>query len=204
MSEQNPYEQLGVSEDSSFEEIQAAKSRLCTEYKGDAERIKLIETAYDAVLMDRLKMRQEGRIKVPEGIRFPERSLDPPPNPPMNPVRQAPAWLERFIDTPSKADILLPAGVMAGLSALVILVPTSVQAALILSVGATFYFIYRKEQKLGRAVLLGFVGLFVGLLLGGLIYGLLASQLAGFAAGQDVVASVFMFLVLWLISSFLR
>ena len=71
MSEHNPYDQLGVTEDSSFEEIQAAKSRLSAECRNDAKQLESIEAAYDAVIMDRLKMRQEGRIKVPDRIRFP-------------------------------------------------------------------------------------------------------------------------------------
>jgi len=64
MSEQNPYEQLGVTEESSFEEIQEAKQRLVQQYQNDSKIVELIEAAYDSVLMDRLRMRQEGRIKV--------------------------------------------------------------------------------------------------------------------------------------------
>ncbi len=36
MSEQNPYEQLGVTENSSFEEIQAAKKRLYEQHGNDS------------------------------------------------------------------------------------------------------------------------------------------------------------------------
>jgi hypothetical protein len=77
MSEQNPYEQLGVTEESSFEEIQEAKQRLVQQYQNDSKIVELIEAAYDSVLMDRLRMRQEGRIKVPDRIRFPERLTIP-------------------------------------------------------------------------------------------------------------------------------
>ncbi|WP_017804012.1 CPP1-like family protein, partial [Nodularia spumigena] len=72
MSDQNPYEKLGVSEDASFDEIQDARNRQLEQYNGDAKSLELIEVAYDAILMDRLRMRQEGKIKVPERIRFPE------------------------------------------------------------------------------------------------------------------------------------
>ena len=77
MSEQNPYEQLGVTEESSFEEIQEAKQRLVQQYQNDSKIVESIEAAYDSVLMDRLRMRQEGRIKVPDRIRFPERLTIP-------------------------------------------------------------------------------------------------------------------------------
>ncbi len=204
MSEQNPYDQLGVTEDSSFDEIQTARNRLCAEFKQDAEQVKKIEAAYDAVLMDRLRMRQEGKIKVPEGIRFPERIAEPPPSPVQTVANRSPQWLQRAIDTPSRADILLPAGIFAGLIALVIFVPTAVQLAMLLGVGSTFYFIYRKEQKLGRAVLFGFAGLIVGLLIGGGLFSLLGTALASSRVTIDAFASAVTFFILWLVSSFLR
>ena len=73
MSEQNVlYETLGLTEASSFEEVQSAKTRLSAEYKDDPQRKESIETAYDAILMERLRLRQEGKIKVPDRIRFAE------------------------------------------------------------------------------------------------------------------------------------
>jgi hypothetical protein len=205
MSEQSPYEQLGVSEGSSFDEIQAARDRLVAELKQDPEQLKKVEAAYDAVLMDRLRRRQEGKIKVPEGIRFPERVVEPPPSPPANLASRSPAWIQRLIDTPSRADILLPAGVMAGLIALVIFAPvTAIQPALILAVGTSFYFLYRKEQKLGRAVLLTFAGLIIGLLVGGFLHGLLLSRVPTLPLGMEAFASALTFFFLWLITAFLR
>jgi DnaJ-class molecular chaperone with C-terminal Zn finger domain len=73
MSNQSHYQQLGITEDASFEEIQAAKERLKQKNSNDQKVIENIEAAYDAILMDRLRLRQEGKIKVPERIRFPER-----------------------------------------------------------------------------------------------------------------------------------
>ncbi|MDR9402412.1 MAG: CPP1-like family protein, partial [Halothece sp. Uz-M2-17] len=43
MSEQNPYEQLGVTEDASFEEIQEAKVRLSKEYEDDQRQKEAVE-----------------------------------------------------------------------------------------------------------------------------------------------------------------
>jgi len=59
MSDQSPYEKLGVSEDASFDEIQDARNRLFEQYSGDSKSVEIIEAAYDAILMDRLRMRQE-------------------------------------------------------------------------------------------------------------------------------------------------
>lgn len=206
MTEQNPYEQLRVTEGSSFEDIQAAKSRLRAEYEGNEEQLRKIDIAYDAVLMDRLRLRQEGKIKVPDRIRFPEKLAEPPSTPKVDLPKNSPAWIQRLVDTPSRADVLRPLGVTVGLSALVIFAPTAVQIALIGGVGSTFYFLYRKERKLGRAVLLTFVGLLLGLLLGNFTYGLVAGLFINLPIGIaiDTFASVLTFLVFWLISSFLR
>ena len=91
MSVENPYEQLGISENATFDEIQAARNRLVQEYSNDPKRQEAIETAYDAILMERLRMRQEGKIRVPEGIRFAERMTQAPPKAPPAPAKQPPA-----------------------------------------------------------------------------------------------------------------
>lgn len=209
MNGQNPYEQLGVTEASSFEDIQNARNRLFTEHQGDRKQLEQIEAAYDAVLMDRLRLRQEGKIKVPDRIRFPEKVVQAAPSP--API-QAPAgsgWLQRLIDTPSRVDILLPAGILATLSALVLFVPVAslqqtVQVALVLGVGSSFYFLFRKESKFGRAVLLSLVGMVLGLAVG---YGLmivLQAPLNGLGIKPEAFNLTVTFFVLWLISSFLR
>lgn len=202
MSEQSPYEQLGVTEEASFEEIQAARDRLHSQYNGDEKQLQQLEAAYDSVLMDRLRLRQEGKIKVPDRIRFPERLTPAPASPPSKPASSSPNWLQRLVDTPSQGDILLPAGILAVLSALVLYAPAATQVALIIGMGTSLYFLYRKEQKLGRAVLLSLGGLFVGVIVGGLLLGLL--PMSGLAVSAEAVVAVVTFVVFWAITSFLR
>lgn len=205
MSDQSPYEQLGVSDESSFEEIQAARDRLVTQYEGDRKQQEQVEAAYDAVLMDRLRMRQEGKIKVPDRIRFPERLVPPPTSATPAAVSKAPGWLQNLRDTPTPADIWLPAGVMSSLSALVlVVVPSPLQLALVAGVGSCFYFLYRKERKLGRSVLLTLLGLCVGIFVGGLLGSLLPAAVLNLGILPESIAVVFTLLMFWLISSFLR
>ncbi|XGW00267.1 MAG: CPP1-like family protein [Leptolyngbya sp. BL-A-14] len=206
MSSQSPYEQLGVTDASSFEEIQDARNRLFAQHQGDRKQLESIEAAYDAVLMDRLRLRQEGKIKVPDRIRFPEKVAPPPASPPPVPSNQGAAWLQRLIDTPSRTDILLPAGILTALSALVIAFPTAnvVQMALIAGMGTSFYFLYRKERKLGRTVLLGLLGLVIGFLIGGVVGTALLTQILSVGLHPNAFVSVITFFILWLVSSFLR
>ncbi|MEA5581436.1 CPP1-like family protein [Nodularia harveyana UHCC-0300] len=204
MSDQNPYEKLGVSEDASFDEIQDARNRQLEQYNGDAKSLEIIEVAYDAILMDRLRMRQEGKIKVPERIRFPELRVQLPAKESPSPQQQSPIWLQRMLDQPAPTDILLPGAWYLGLSAISVFIPQILQLALLAGVGVTVYFLKRKEEKFGRAVLLTLVGLIFGLIVGGLLASWLFSQINLVQLTSEQFSTVFTFILLWLISSFLR
>lgn len=208
MSDQTNYEKLGVTEDATFDEIQEARSRLLQQYSGDRKRLETVEAAYDAILMERLRMRQEGKIKVPEGIRFAERLSQIPPKESQAPAKQSPAWLQNLRDTPSLTDVVLPGGLFLGLSALCVFYTAAglqiLQLELIVGVGLSVYFINRKEQKLGRAVLLTVLGLITGLVAGGLVGSLLQAQLASLTLTVEQFSTVLTFILLWIISSFLR
>ncbi|MGF1495138.1 MAG: CPP1-like family protein [Microcoleaceae cyanobacterium] len=202
MTEKSPYEQLGVGLDASFDEIQDARNRLREEHISEQKAVEQIEAAYDAILMDRLRMRQEGKIKVPERIRFPERLAPPPPSEPTTQSSQKPAWLERVLDNPSRNDILLPSGISLGLITMGLYPGVGIsflQVPLALGVGSCLYFLNRKENKFGRAVLLSIAGLVVGLILGSL----LSSITPSIFTPEQMITTVTL-LTLWLVSCFLR
>lgn len=200
MSENN-YEKLGLKETASFDEIQDARNQLLQQYSGDRKRQEMVEAAYDAILMERLRMRQEGKIKVPEGIRFPEK-LTPPPAATSAPSPNGPAWLQKLIDRPAPAEILWPAGVFGGLAVLSTLStigPSVLQLSLALGVGAALYFLNRKERRFGRSLVLTLTGLVAGLVLGALL-----SQVALLGLTEEKFITLIAFFVLWLVSCFLR
>lgn len=58
----NPYTLLGIAPQSTFEEVQAAKQAKLDSIGEDPLARSKVEAAYDAVLMDRLKERQQGRV----------------------------------------------------------------------------------------------------------------------------------------------
>ena len=202
MSDNNPYERLEVDENASFDEVQEARNRLVEEHSSDRKLVEAIETAYDAILMDRLRMRQEGKIKVPDRIRFPERLAEPPPDLTPTPAQQTPDWLQKFIDTPSRNDILLPAGLFFGAEVLALI--TQPAFPLAIGIGFSIYFLNRKENKFGRAILLTLAGLILGVTIGSVIAQLLQQQLTALPLSPDALAATVTFLILWLISSFLR
>ena len=206
MSEQNPYEKLGVKEDASFEEIQEAKQRLSRQYREDSTVKESIEAAYDAIIMDRLRMRQEGKIKVPERIRFPERSLENQPKPLSAPQQQPPQWLQRLIDQPSQADILWPAGVFLVLAGITAFSQDSQISllSLLMALGfmANIYFLNRKEKRFGRSLLITLICLILGIGLGTGLANLLGAS--GIVLTLEQFASVVTFCLFWFASSFLR
>ena len=206
MSDQNPYEKLGVKENASFEEIQDAKKRLSQQYKDDNKIVESIDAAYDAIIMDRLRMRQEGKIKVPERIRFPEKLSQAPSNP--NPVSlsNSPPWLQQLIDTPSQTDILWPAGVFLVLAVITVFGDPSLSSLLIaLGIFANVYFLNRKEHRFLRSLLITLIGFIGGFALGVGIANIFVSQNIGIpSVGREQFASLVTFCIFWLISSFLR
>ena len=208
MSDHNPYKQLGVTENSSFEEIQEAKQRLIQQNNQDKKAIETIEAAYDAIIMDRLRLRQEGKIKVPERIRFPEKTVEPPPSFPSVSTNNSPQWLQNLIDTPTTSDILWPTGVFLILALITVFSENGDGSFLSLLMAFAFaanvYFLNRKEQRFGKAMLLTLLGLLLGISTGNVIANLLISQNLGITLGVDQFATLFTFCLFWLISSFLR
>ena len=206
MNGQNPYEQLGVTEESSFEEIQEAKQRLVQQYQNDSKIVESIEAAYDSVLMDRLRMRQEGRIKVPDRIRFPERLTIPVESKPVT-SSKSPNWWQSLIDTPSAQDIGVPAVIYACLGAITLLVPdpsgSLLPLLLAFGVFVNIYFFNRKEKRFGRALLFTLAGLVLGVALGAGLASLAAKADLNILGDRQIYALV-TFLIFWVISSFFR
>ena len=212
MSEQNPYEQLGVTENSSFEEIQAAKKRLFEQHNNDSVVIEKVEIAYDSIIMDRLRLRQEGKIKVPEKIRFPERTIEKSFKVPQMVKEDSAVWLQELIDTPSQADILWPTGIFLTLAAIAVFSQNTQNTQnigasivpLLMALGfiANIYFLNRKEGRSGRAFLMSFITLFAGIAIGTGLANLLFGQ--GSVLNIDQFASAVTFCLFWLVSCFLR
>ena len=58
----DPYVRLGLSQDATFEQVQAAKARCIAEVDGDDQARARVEAAYDSVLMASLRDRQQGQV----------------------------------------------------------------------------------------------------------------------------------------------
>lgn len=203
MSESTPYQTLGVAEDASFEEIQSAKQRLSQQYQGNIQVIESIETAYDAIIMERLKLRKEGRIRVPERIRFPERTTEATTGKRLASAKMPPSWLQNLLDAPPPGDILWPAAVFSGLAAAAVFSAAGDVSffALLLALGgmASVYFLNRKERRFGRAVIITILTF-----MGGIALGFALASTKAIPLASEQIAAVATFCLFWLSTSFLR
>ncbi len=204
MSSQSDYETLGVNASASFEDIQSARTKLAKEHAADAPRLQAIEKAYDALLMERLRLRQEGKIAVPDGVRFAENKAVA--KTPTKPAFSLPQWNSKFSDTPALWDWLAPTVTyvaLIGLSIGFALNLSNVQTLLGIGTGAAIFFVYRKQNRILWAILFSFVGLLLGYTVGLLIAKLVVAQVAGLPS-LPVVTTWIAFVILWLVSVFLK
>lgn len=209
MAEQTPYEQLGVTEDASFDEIQLARQRLMAACGDDRQEVAAIESAYDAVLMHRLRLRQAGKIKVPDRIRFAEEVSESAfaPDPRVRSVN-SPEWLRSYLDQPSPNDILGSGLILGSLAGLILFVPGLSSSMLSLFIVAacavSTYFLNRKENRLGRSLLLSLGGVIVGSVLGYIVLKVFLSAIISPDLTPAQFVTAFSFIGLWWTSSFLR
>jgi hypothetical protein len=209
MSQQTPYERLGIDIDASFEEIQAAKQRLQQEHRSDPQLLENIEAAYDSILMDRLKLRQEGKISVPEGIRFPEKSVQTLSLPKLSPpqINIAPGWLGELVEKPQGKDLAITSGVIASLATIVALpgtAETSLPTVLAVAAAFTLFFLNSKINRLGRAFLITGLGVVVSIVLAMLVINVGHLPIGSLLISPEKVATLLTLVVLWVISSFMK
>ena len=182
-----PYERLGVSPDASFDEVQAARQARLAEAGDDPMARSRVEAAYDAVLMDRLKDRQQGRVSTAARTASAREQLAPPPPRPSLPALPkvalprvaAPSLAAPNLAMADGNDRWLALGGFGALLALLLLVPTApAELLLALGTGLCVVVLQRRRRRFLAAVGWGFALLSAGLLLGGLLVGTAASTLS--------------------------
>ncbi|MFY8147618.1 MAG: CPP1-like family protein [Prochlorococcaceae cyanobacterium] len=185
----DPYRRLGVSADASFDAVQEAKQARLEEAGEDPLARSRIEAAYDAVLMDRLKERQQGRVSFAARSASQREQASPPPARPALPaLPQLPALpAARFSASPlrfpsfglaSGRELWFPLAGIGSLFALLLFAPSaSPELLLALATGVAVINLQRRLGRLLPAVGWSFALLSAGLLLGGLLSGALPATL---------------------------
>lgn len=187
----DPYGLLGVSADASFEEVQSAKQARLVDVGDDPLARARIEAAYDAVLMGRLKQRQQGKVSTAArsaSVREEKTATTKPAAASGLPVLPKLPALPRAQGLPKLSlpalqwqqgtDNWITLAAAAVLTALLLLVPAA-SPELLLSLGTlgAITMLQRRNRRFWSAVGWSFGLLLLGLALGGLLGGALSSDL---------------------------
>ncbi|MCP9791444.1 CPP1-like family protein [Vulcanococcus limneticus] len=185
----SPYERLGISPEASFDAVQEAKQARLAELGDDPQAKARIEAAYDAVLMDRLKERQQGKVSSAARSASQREATRPalatPPTRPALPVLPSlpalgrPAFQAPNLSLPRFAlaegrERWFPLASHGALLALLLFAPAaSAELVLALATGVTVVNLQRRNGRLLPAVGWSVLLLSLGLLAGGLALQLL-------------------------------
>lgn len=179
----SPYARLGVAPDATFDAVQAAKQARLGEVGDDPIARAQIEAAYDAVLMERLKERQQGKVSTAARTASVREQAPPPPKPialpalPQVPLPKlkAPALAMPQLGLASGFGLWFPLGAIGSLLLMALLLPAASQELLLsLAVIAAVVSLQRRGGRLLPAA-----GWSLGLLLLGLVSGALLLSATG-------------------------
>jgi hypothetical protein len=186
---QDPYERLGIEPDASFDAVQAARAARLAAVGDDPIARSRIEAAYDAVLMDRLKERQQGKVSSAARSASQREQAQPAPNRPALPsipsLPQLPA-VRISAPTAQLPNLALadgrerwfPLATHGALLVLLLAVPSlPADLLLALATAATVLNLQRRHGRFLAAVGWSVALLVVGLLLGHLLLVALAPAL---------------------------
>ncbi len=179
----DPYERLGVAPDASFDTVQEAKLERLREAGDDPTVRSRIEAAYDAVLMDRLKERQQGRVSSAARSASQREQASPPPSrPALSALPSLPQLPPSRLPRPSVSlprlglaggrELWFPLAADGVLLVLLVLMPGAAPELLTaLATGVTLLNLQRRNGRFLAAVGWSFALLCLGLVLGGLLAG---------------------------------
>lgn len=188
----SPYERLGIAADAGFDTVQAARQQRLDEVGDDPQARARIEAAYDAVLMDRLKDRQQGKVSsaaLSASQREAARpAASPPPSRPSlpalptlsalpRPALSAPALALPSLSLLEGRDRWITLGATALLLAGLLLAPASGELVLAAATVLTVLGLQRRRARFLAAVGWSLLLLSAGLLLGGLLVSLIDPSL---------------------------
>jgi hypothetical protein len=177
----DPYQRLGVESDASFDAVQAARAAKLKEVGDDPLARSAIDAAYDAVLMNRLKERQQGKVSSAARTASQREQTAPPPSRPvLTSLPSLPKLPSGRLTAPRPAlptlalaegrERWFPLAALGALLVLLVALPAlPADLLLALATAATVLNLQRRHGRflgaVGWSVLLLVVGLVVGALL---------------------------------------
>lgn len=189
----DPYRRLGISNEASEDEIQAARNFLIQRYAGHKPSVDAIESAHDKIIMQKFYERKNPKINIKKKVREVSQS------------KYVQAITSRF-RTPSKNIIIKTSIAFVVLGALTVLFPTeegpTLQVAISLII--TMYFIYDRLKNKLHAFLYGAGAFIFSWLLGTFLMVSLIPPIIKGPRSLEVSTSLITYVLLWVSSTYLR
>ena len=200
-NEKDPYKRLGLTADSSFEEVQEARNFLVKEYMRDVDGCEQIDLAMDAILKEKLNTRKKSKGLKRKNLRQKKEEED-----------YTPPFVERIknqFEKPDKTTLMRRAVLYFGISIWSIVTPASQGPAfqLACAFAACVFFLNdkrggQKNKALGKSFLHTFAAMLVGWLIGSIIPVYIPLFPESFS--PELILSLFSFLTLFVTCTFLK
>lgn len=200
-NEKDPYKRLGLTSDSSFEEVQEARNFLVKEYMRDVDGCEQIDLAMDAILKEKLNTRKKAKGLKRKNLRQKKEEED-----------YTPPFVQRVknqFEKPDKTTLMRRAVLFFGISIWSIVTPASQGPAfqLACAFAACVFFLNekrggQKNKALGKSFLHTLASMLVGWLIGSIVPVYIPLFPESFS--PELILSLFSFLTLFITCTFLK
>lgn len=191
----DPYKRLGVSRDSSEEEIQEARNFLAEQYVGHERSRESIEAAHDKIIMESFRARKKSKINLKSNLK--------------KKVADSPPWVRNFLsffETPSSQVILQRAVFFALMGVWSVMNPAEGGPAfqVAVSLAGCIYLLNYRLKSVGRSFILGFGGLVVGWVFGSFLLPVLPTALLPASWSLELLTALISYVFMWFSCTFLK
>ncbi|KAG0553855.1 hypothetical protein M758_12G047100 [Ceratodon purpureus] len=193
MNVRDPYKRLGINREAGEEEVREARSYLASQYSGDAKSMESIESAYDKIMMEKLREYQKlqsNPIKKKE-------------------AKPLPAWMQKIVNmyqVPNKDVILKRAAFYALLAIWTVVKPGDGGPAfqVLMSFLGCIYFLNDRIKKPFRSFFIGFGALVLGWVFSSFLVPVIPTKILPSSWTLELTSSLISYIFLWAGCTFLR
>lgn len=189
----DPYRRLGISEEASGDEIQAARNFLISKYGWHKPSAEAIEKAHNKIIMQKFHEKRNPKIDIKKKVRD---------------VKQS--WFIQAVTgmfkAPATKFILKSSLAFIALGVLTVLFPTEdgPTVQVLLSLIATIYLIHERLKKKFRALVYGIGAFFFSWFLGTFLVISVIPPIIKGLRGFEVLTSLVTYFLLWIASTYLQ
>jgi len=135
---QGLYRMMGLAEDATYDEINAAYDSLSEKYAGETKRLIKLQVAKDKILEDRLRQRMSGSLKSAVAESPFERKEDP------KPLITLPAFMQDYMELPTRAIFTKRTTLFGAFGLLPLISKTFASTSIMMGFACCVYMVYNR------------------------------------------------------------